>query len=113
MEKVVLSTGNNEYNIIDSNDIVYLLGDGAYTYIHLLNKEKHITCKCLKVIEKELDSPWFFRINQNYLINIKHIKKYKISQPYTLTMMDGEVQLASRSGKKMFKEKVRYMFKHI
>lgn len=88
-----------EIIIINRHDIVYCSSDVNYTNIWLLNKQKLVISKNLGTVEQLINSPFFYRIHQSYLINIlwlKTVKKIKGSA----VLLENNVQLTISGRKK-------------
>lgn len=73
-KKIVLKT-TNQNHIINTQDIIRLEADGAYTNF-ITTSKKIITSKNLKYYQEILDDN-FIRSHQSHLINKKHIKGVK------------------------------------
>ncbi len=75
-KKIVLKT-TNQNHIINTQDIIRLEADGAYTNF-ITTSKKIITSKNLKYYQEILDDN-FIRCHQSHLINKNHIKGVKSS----------------------------------
>ncbi len=61
---------------VESSDIVFIEGFGAYVKIHMASTpEALIVLYSLKRLSEELAELGFIRIHKSYIINIPHIKK--------------------------------------
>jgi len=66
------------YAIIKSQDIVHLEANESYTMIHLINGDKHISSKNIRVYEEKLSASTFFRTHKSHIINFQdHLKGYE------------------------------------
>lgn len=66
---------DDEYNILDIDDIYYIEAARKHTYIYL--KDSCITCRrSITSFEEELGECGFFRIHRSYLVNINKVKKF-------------------------------------
>lgn len=72
-------TGFHGREIIDKNQIVRLQGERNYSWLYLVNGEKHLLSVTLKRIEAQL--PQFLRISKGHLINPVYIKQFHDSVP--------------------------------
>ncbi len=97
-KKIVLKT-TNQNHIINTQDIIRLEADGAYTNFITISK-KIITSKNLKYYQEILDDN-FIRSHQSHLINKKHIKSVKNT---TIIMSNSDlVPISSRKKAKIAK----------
>lgn len=74
-DRLTISTSAG-VRFLDTKNIVYCKGDGAYTYIYLKNGERITTSKNLKEYETRLQGDSFFRSHKSYLVNLSEIKTY-------------------------------------
>ncbi len=65
---------NNEYIMINLNDVIKCETDSNYTIFYLSNNEKILVSNTLKYYEELLSHKGFFRAHRSCLLNIKHIK---------------------------------------
>ncbi len=74
-EKVVLNTGNGKC-VIQTNEILRLEADGAYTQF-VLNDRKVTVSKNIKYYQELLDEKLFIRTHQSHLVNKDKIVGYE------------------------------------
>jgi len=86
--KIGITTVNGQY-YLDSNNILYLKADGAYTHIHT-HQDRFISSKNLGDFEKELGTKSFFRIHHSYIVNLNHINEIEKSRAGILYLKNGE-----------------------
>lgn len=96
-EKVALPV-DGKIQLIPFASIVYCESESNYTYIHL-EKKKLLLSKTLKEIEKLIDHPDFFRVQNSYLVNLNHIKEYIRGEGGELIMSNGDEVRVSRNKK--------------
>lgn len=66
---------DDEFNILNTEDIYYMEAARKYTYIYL--KDDCIKCRrTITSFENELSDYGFFRIHRSYLVNINKVKKF-------------------------------------
>lgn len=75
IEKIALPIGEG-YSMVGIQEICYLHAESNYTWVHMMNGEKHLIAKTLKEIEELLDFPNFYRPHKSYLVNLNHVDKY-------------------------------------
>jgi len=74
-KKIVVPVTNG-FEIIDTENILYLKADGSYTHIYLTNGTNMLVSKNLRHFESILSgSPNFLRIHRSYIANIKFARK--------------------------------------
>lgn len=92
---------------VDTNDIVYLEADGAYTEVWLKNGSKIVVSKKLKFFEDVLENkPNFFRSHRSYIVNINFIKRYSKSDN-SLLLDNGKNIVISRERKAEFESQLK------
>ena len=96
-EKVALPV-DGKIQMIPFASIVYCESESNYTYIHLENK-KLLLSKTLKEIERLLNHPDFFRVQNSFLVNLNHIKEYVRGEGGELVMSNGDEVRVSRNKK--------------
>lgn len=65
------------YDFILLSEIIFCKVDDNCTIFYLISKQKITATKTLKWVDELLHSHQFFRVHDSYLINMRHIKKYK------------------------------------
>lgn len=75
-KKISLSTLNS-MSFVDTADILFFQGDGAYTKVFLKGNKAITVSKGLKHFEVLLeDNSEFFRCHKSYLVNVNYISEY-------------------------------------
>jgi two-component system LytT family response regulator len=87
---------------INTEDIVSLVADGAYTQLILVNQKKVLSTRPLKEYENILPHDDFIRVHNSYIINIHHVKYYHRGVGGAVTMTDGPKIIISKRKKKEF-----------
>jgi two-component system, LytTR family, response regulator len=85
--------------ILNEQDILYLIGDSNYVHVHMKNGSHMLVSKTLKYIEERLHAQYFFRIHHSYLININEISSYIKGDGGTVVMSDGKEFCVSKNKK--------------
>lgn len=73
MKKIIVHS-QTQLRFLDQASIAYCKSDDCYTTLHIGNDEKHVICKSLTKVFKELDSELFIKVSQSYVINKHFIK---------------------------------------
>ena len=84
------------------DNIIYLRGDGAYTYFFLKSGERITTSKNLKEYETLLSDYDFFRVHKSFLINLHEMKKYVRGEGGYVVMSNGDTVDVSKRRKENF-----------
>ena len=101
--KQLLINNRQGYELIKTEDIMFLEGEKNYTWIHHSDK-KHLVAKPLKDYEEFLDPGQFFRIHQSFLINRHFIKKIYNTKPDQVELHNNTRINISRDKKRKFIE---------
>lgn len=75
LRRIAVSTAES-LTFLDLDEIICCESESNYTYLHLINGEKILISKTLKIIEDILDKDHFLRVSQSFLVNLIHIKKF-------------------------------------
>ena len=87
---------------IKIDNIIYLRGDGAYTYFFLKTGERITVSKNLKEYEDLLSDYDFFRVHKSYLIHLHEMKKYVRGEGGYVVMSNGDSVDVSKRRKEDF-----------
>ena len=102
MSKIAILT-NKGVLFIATSKISYLEAEGKHTHIH--NEEETIfSIKSLKMYEDELKKLRFFRCHNKYLVNLDHIKEYRIKTGEILIDNKQPIKVACRRKKELIKK---------
>jgi two-component system, LytTR family, response regulator len=64
---------SDKIDFVNIGDVVFCMSDGKYTTFFLLSGKKIVSSKNLGEYEKILNSSFFYRIHNSYIINIKYL----------------------------------------
>lgn len=92
----------NGYDIVETDDILWLEADVNYTTIHLKSKRNVTVAKTLRVFEDSLDPANFFRISRGAIVNVDSIIRLNRSAPLSVTLCDQSTLPVSDSRKDEF-----------
>lgn len=97
--KIPLPTSDG-FELIPVEQVLFCEAKNNYTYFNLKNKKKIVACRMLKEVEEQLvDFPYFIRVHNSYIINIKEVKKYVRGEGGYVIMSDDASVNVSRSRK--------------
>lgn len=101
LSKIVLRTSDS-IHVVQTDDIIRLQADGAYTKFCLVDNKSIVISKNLKEYESLLEHSGFIRTHQSHLVNAKFIVCYHKADGGSLGLLDkSTVPVATR-----FKDKV-------
>jgi two-component system, LytTR family, response regulator len=88
------------FELIPVEQVLFCEAKDNYTYFNLKNKKKIMACRMLKEVEEQLgDFPFFVRVHNSYIVNIKEVKKYVRGEGGYVIMSDESCVNVSRSRK--------------
>ena len=88
------------FELIAIEQVLYCEAKDNYTFFNLKNKKKIIACRMLKEVEEQLgDFPFFVRVHNSYIVNIREVKKYVRGEGGYVIMSDDTSVNVSRSRK--------------
>ncbi len=85
--------------IIKTEQILYVLGEGNYSQIHIQARPPMLISKTIKYIEERVDINRFFRIHNSCLVNLNEITKYIKGAGGQVEMSDGKRLNVARTKK--------------
>ncbi len=91
----------DKVNIINLNDILYIVADRGYCEIIDISNKRHLSAKTLAEYE-DLLLPFknFIRANKKYIINNQHIKSYTKGISCTILMNGSDIEIEVSRRKK-------------
>jgi len=96
-DKKLIIKDKNSTSYVRIGDIIRCEADGSYTIIHLVNGDKVVVSRALKVYSSLLPESMFFRVHQSNLINLRCVKKISKKDGGYVMMEDGtDVPIARR-----------------
>lgn len=102
---IAINSGNCFF-VCDFREITLCRAEGNYTSISLINNQKLISSKNLKMIEDLLPGDYFLRIHHSYLVNLAHVEKMYLGNEDKLVLRNGQKLPVSRRRKKELLERV-------
>jgi len=101
--KVILRTHENIY-LLNICNILFCESDGCYTHVHTDENEDILISKPLKEYDELLSDAAFFRVHKSYLINLKHIKRFKKMDGGSIILTNNhKIPVASRKKEELLK----------
>ncbi|HRG53725.1 MAG TPA: LytTR family DNA-binding domain-containing protein [Bacteroidia bacterium] len=107
-EKKLVIPDKKNLEYVNTNEIMYLKGEGNYTTIYLKNTKKFFVAKTLKDYESMLceEQAPFFRIHKAFIVNISYIKTIDRGEETFITLKDDTRLEVSRRKKMTLLEKL-------
>lgn len=97
--KIAVPTSEG-YQLVPSDQVLYLEANDNYTHLFLKNKVKIIVCRTLKEMEFQIqDFSFFVRVHNSYMVNLNEVVKYVRGEGGYLVMSDDSMVNVSRSRK--------------
>lgn len=98
IKNIALPTSEG-FEFVQMNEIMYMVAESNYCWVHLKSGKKYFLAKTLKQMELLIHGPQFFRSHQSYLVNLNFARKYVRGQGGYLVLRD-EMQIpVSRANK--------------
>ncbi|MEM9918120.1 MAG: LytTR family DNA-binding domain-containing protein [Bacteroidota bacterium] len=105
LKKIALPTAEGIL-FIELSEIIRCEAQGNYTAFYLMDEQKVIVSKTLKIYAELLNEFDFFRINRSDLINLKKVRKYGRQKAPTITLIDGTSLIMSENRRKDFLDRI-------
>ncbi|HHN47729.1 MAG TPA: response regulator transcription factor [Bacteroidales bacterium] len=100
-KKILLKTIDNVY-VVDSDEIISVESEDSYSRFHLVGQENIIVSGSIKHYINLLKEHNFYRVHNTFMINPRHVKRYKRDES-TCIMSDGsEVPISYRKREQLF-----------
>jgi two-component system, LytTR family, response regulator len=92
-QKLRLATTTG-YDFVSPADIVYIKGDGNYSYLHTTDNQTYSMAKTIKDLHQITGCDSFIRIHKTYLVNKKYLSCYNKNDRYcVLKVQEREYRL--------------------
>lgn len=96
LQDKVIVHDNKECLFIEKSDIIYAEAEGAYTRIHLKEREEILISKNLKTLVSKLNDNRFIRPHKSYLVNCAYITKYIKGEGGYLVVNNKNIPVSAR-----------------
>lgn len=94
-EKITLPH-HQGFNIIETDNIVYISADGNYSELYLSSNTKLVVTKAIREFEFMLNPDIFFRSHKSILINLRFVKEYSSVDGHYAILKNGTKLMISR-----------------
>ncbi|MDP2176453.1 MAG: response regulator transcription factor [Bacteroidota bacterium] len=105
--KKICIPSSNGYDVIQTDEIIHIKGEGNYSTFFLQANRKIIVSKTLREYEDLLEEVGFFRIHKSSIINLKHLVKTIKQDEIKVIMSDGLEINVSRRRSPLFLDKIK------
>lgn len=87
--RCITISGQQGFEIVPVNDIVFIEADGNYSIVYLTNLQKIVATRQMGEFEELLSGNGFFRIHKSAIINLQHLRSYDSREGHVARMTDG------------------------
>lgn len=102
---------SNGFQILDINNIIYVVADSNYSVFHLNNQKRIVVSKHLKEYEEILENSGFCRIHKSTIINLNYLTDYSNKSGLIVRLSDNSEHAVSRRRASDFLETIRLNFR--
>ena len=81
-EKKIRLATTTGYDFVSPEEIVYVKGDGNYSYLHTASNQTYSMAKTIKDLHQIVGCELFIRVHKTYLINKKYLSCYNKNDRY-------------------------------
>lgn len=100
--KRIVLPNQNGYDIVNTDEIIHISGNGNYSDIYLSSGVKKTVSKVLKYFSQLEDSKDFLRTHKSHIVNLNYIKAYKKGRGGLLVMSnDREIEVSIHKKKEV------------
>ena len=87
--RCITISGQQGFEIVPVNDIVFIEADGNYSVVYLTSLQKIVATRQVGEFEDLLSGNGFFRIHKSAIINLRHLRSYDSREGHVAKMTDG------------------------
>jgi two-component system LytT family response regulator len=87
--RCITISGQQGFEIVPVNDIVFIEADGNYSVVYLTSMHKIVATRQMGEFEDLLAGNSFFRIHKSAIINLRHLRSYDSREGHVARMTDG------------------------
>jgi len=87
--RCITISGQQGFEIVPVNDIVFIEADGNYSVVYLTSLQKIVATRQVGEFEELLSGNGFFRIHKSAIINLQHLRSYDSREGHVARMTDG------------------------
>ncbi|MBD2703098.1 LytTR family transcriptional regulator [Spirosoma sp. BT702] len=99
----------NRTVFISVDDILYLQGEGNYTFLYTRDRKRYLVSKTLKEFEKLLDATLFLRIHKSYIVNLGYVQQRICPKSRQVHLANGrEIDISRRRVKDISRQLSQY-----
>ncbi|GAB3702820.1 hypothetical protein GCM10027592_32610 [Spirosoma flavus] len=99
----------NRTVFISVDDILYLQGEGNYTFLYTRDRKRYLVSKTLKEFEKLLNATLFLRIHKSYIVNLGYVMQHICPKSRQVQLANGrEIDISRRRVKDISRQLSQY-----
>lgn len=100
--KRIVLPNQNGFEIVNTDEVVCITGNGNYSDLHLTSGVKKTVSKVLKYFSQLEEEPHFLRVHKSHIVNLNEVKAYKKGRGGSLLMRnDREVEVSINKKKEL------------
>ena len=102
IQKIIIPH-NKKQTVIPVEDIIFVEGEGNYSYLHTKDGKRFLISKTLKCFELMLGTTSFMRIHKSSIVNIHYLKEISIEADRYVRLSSGvEVAISRRKVREVY-----------
>ena len=100
--KRIVLPNQNGFEIVNTEDVVCISGNGNYSDLYLTSGVKKTVSKVLKYFAQLEEEPHFLRVHKSHIVNLNQVKAYKKGRGGSLLMSNNrEVEVSINKKKEL------------
>ena len=102
IQKIIIPH-NKKQTVVPIEDIIFVEGEGNYSYLHTKDGKRFLVSKTLKCFELMLGTTSFMRIHKSSIVNIHYLKEISIEADRYVRLSSGvEVAISRRKVREVY-----------
>ena len=102
VQKIIIPH-NKKQTVIPVEDIIFVEGEGNYSFLHTKDGKRFLISKTLKCFELMLGTTSFMRIHKSSIVNIHYLKEISIEADRYVRLSSGvEVAISRRKVREVY-----------
>ena len=102
IQKIIIPH-NKKQTVIPVEDIIFVEGEGNYSFLHTKDGKRFLISKTLKCFELMLGTTSFMRIHKSSIVNIHYLKEISIEADRYVRLSSGvEVAISRRKVREVY-----------
>ncbi len=102
IERIIIPH-NGKHTVIPIEELIYVEGEGNYSYLFTKSGNRYLVSKTLKFFEQSLSQNTFIRIHKSSIININYLKELSIEADRFVKLECGkEIAISRRKVREVY-----------